>query len=91
MLDVINDILQNSRVIQRPPRKLRHLRTHPRFPVPGAVDFMHFDLYECENTGACYLRQSGGILGETLWYQQNEPTPVASAPADATERHETNP
>ena len=81
MHDVMFRVLQNASVVKcPPPANLRRVCSSPAAGV--ACDLPHFELYQCHPTGAYYIRQSGGLLGETVWYEQAETTTVGAESAD---------
>jgi hypothetical protein len=80
MHDVMFRVLQNATVVKCPSANLQRVCSSPAAGV--ASDLPHFELYQCRPTGAYYVRQSGGLLGETVWYEQAPTTTVGSSSAD---------
>ena len=73
-------ILENASVVKGPSPHLQHLYSSPA--DGAACDFPCFDLYQCRTTGTHYVRQTGGLLGEVVWYIENNAPNVGSASAD---------
>ena len=94
MLDIIHNILPFPRELDRilfrvlenasiaigPSTQIQHLYSSPA--TVAACDFPCFDLYQCRATSAYYVRQTGGLLGEVVWYIENKTSDAGSASPD---------
>jgi hypothetical protein len=81
-------VLQNASVVKGPSAHVQHAWSSPA--AGAACDFPHFDLYQCRITGVYYVRQTGGLLGDVIWYIENDRLNARSTSADAQQSHEKN-